>query len=248
MPMQTYYVQEFAKLAGVTVRTLHFYDQAGLLTPAKRNGVRRYEQGDLLRLQQILTLKSMGFSLGEIRALLESPGYDVGQSLRIQKEAIDQRIAQLQEVSRALAQTIELVGTAQDLDWAHVAAIIRIVSGPDKGAWHRRYFSEEQLAQLAARQTPPEEVRAGERAWMELIAAFDKHRHLPPGHPDVQRLAAQMVALVQQFTQGDPGLRASLEKMYRNFDDIPEEYRMYDADLQRFMGRAFAIYEERDRS
>ncbi|MBC8076991.1 MAG: MerR family transcriptional regulator, partial [Chloroflexales bacterium] len=60
----TYRVQEFARLAGVTVRTLHFYDEAGLLAPSGRSdsGHRRYRPHDLLRLQQIVTLKRLGFA------------------------------------------------------------------------------------------------------------------------------------------------------------------------------------------
>lgn len=242
----TYLINEFAKLAGVTVRTLHYYDQTGLLKPRKRGTVRHYQPHDLLRLQQILTLKAMGFTLDEIRALLDDPAYDVQKSLRIQKDAIDRRIEQLQQASRALEQTIAMLGNYQPDDWAHVITIIRIVSAGDKQEWFRRYFSEEQMAQIAARQTPAEKIREGERDWLHLIEAFSQHRHLAPDHPEVQRLAATMHRLIHAFTQGDAGLRASLESMYKNFDQIPAEFRLYDADLQRFMNTAFAIYEERN--
>ncbi|MCK7478369.1 MAG: MerR family transcriptional regulator [Candidatus Moduliflexus flocculans] len=69
-----YLVREFAKLTRVTVRTLHYYDQIGLLEPSfeRPNGYRVYTDADLLKLQQIVTLKFMGFSLDEIRRLLEA--------------------------------------------------------------------------------------------------------------------------------------------------------------------------------
>src|SRR5579871_878604 len=136
MSAQTYLVHEFAELAGVTVRTLHYYDQAGLLKPARRaeSQHRVYCEHDLLRLQQILTLKALGFALGEIRALLDSPSYDVQASLRIQKEAIDRRIAQLQEASHTLDEVITLVGTAQ-VNWPHVVTLIRAVSADEHRQW-----------------------------------------------------------------------------------------------------------------
>src|SRR5688572_5546967 len=99
MVNQRYYmVREFAKLAGVTVRTLHFYDREGLLKPSEYTGKkhRLYAQQDLLRLQQIITLKHLGFSLKEIGDVLKNPGYNIRESLRIQKEAIDRRILQMQ--------------------------------------------------------------------------------------------------------------------------------------------------------
>jgi DNA-binding transcriptional MerR regulator len=242
--MATYYVHEFARLAGVTIRTLHYYDQVGLLTPAKRNNVRLYRQQDLLRLQQILTLKSIGFALDEIRALLDNPTYDVLQSLRIQKDAIDQRVEQLQQASRGLELTIAHLENGRTLDWAEVAAIITAVNTTDKRQWYNRYFSNAQLAQIYARRMTPDAVEAGRQAWADLIATFRSRQHLPPDHPDVQRLALRMNRLVEQFTQGDAEIDAALQAMYRDIEQIPAEYRLHDADLQRFMNEACRIYAE----
>jgi DNA-binding transcriptional MerR regulator len=76
-------IREFALQAGVTVRTLHFYDQKGLLQPAQRgeNGYRLYQQADLLRLQQIVTLKMLGLSLAEIGHVLNDLKFDLQRSL-----------------------------------------------------------------------------------------------------------------------------------------------------------------------
>jgi len=70
---------EFAKLAGVTVRTLHHYDRIGLLKPSGYTdaGYRLYRQEDLIRLQQIVTLKFIGFSLPQIKNLLNSNSFDL---------------------------------------------------------------------------------------------------------------------------------------------------------------------------
>jgi MerR family transcriptional regulator, thiopeptide resistance regulator len=143
-----YHVQEFANLSGVTIRTLHCYDKSGLLKPARRKGVRLYEQKDLLRLQQILTLKYMGFSLGEIRELLTSPTYDVKESLRIQKQAVEDRIRQLQGVAFALEHTLKTLETAEQANWDDVIAIIQGVTVEGKQQWARQYFTDEQWHHL----------------------------------------------------------------------------------------------------
>ena len=71
-----YRIAQFAQLAGVTVRTLQYYDRMGLLRPSATTeaNYRLYTTADLLKLQQILTLKWMGFSLSEIGAILSPPG------------------------------------------------------------------------------------------------------------------------------------------------------------------------------
>ncbi|NTV79958.1 MAG: MerR family transcriptional regulator, partial [Candidatus Aminicenantes bacterium] len=90
MKTNGYLVREFAQLTRVTVRTLHYYDQVGLLKPSfeRPNGYRVYTDADLLRLQQIVTLKFMGFSLDEIRRLLDSKGYEAVKALKVQAEAV----------------------------------------------------------------------------------------------------------------------------------------------------------------
>lgn len=220
--MQTYYVREFAKLAGVTVRTLHYYDQAGLLKPTlhTRTRHRLYTEHDLLRLQQILTLKYLGFSLDEIHDLLTSSTYDIQKSLRLQKDAIDQRIQQLQQVSRALASVIRVVENDEAIDWLLVREIIYNVQvqAAGKQGWIRKYFSDEQLEQMQnvmQDETTLELAARGQLEWQAVFEAFREHRHLPPDHEDVQMVAARAQHLVDSFTQGNPEIIAALRRMSR---------------------------------
>ena len=76
--MKTLTVTEVARVSGVSVRTLHHYDQIGLLKPAftGRNRYRHYGQEELLRLQQILLHRELGIPLAEIGAILDDPGFD----------------------------------------------------------------------------------------------------------------------------------------------------------------------------
>ncbi len=97
---RSYRVGEVATLTRVSIRTLHHYDRIGLVRPSARSaaGYRLYREGDLLRLQQVLTLRYLGFPLKDIGRLLDRPDFDVLASMRIQRGVLRQRIAELERV------------------------------------------------------------------------------------------------------------------------------------------------------
>ena len=104
MNEKQYQAIEFAQLAGVTVRTLHHYDRIGLLKPSgyTNAGYRLYGKRDLVRLQQIVTLKFIGFSLTQIKNLLNSNSFDLQVALTQQKEIIAEKRQQLGSQLRQL--------------------------------------------------------------------------------------------------------------------------------------------------
>ncbi|MEU9365297.1 MerR family transcriptional regulator [Streptomyces avermitilis] len=105
----SYSVGQVAGFAGVTVRTLHHYDEIGLLVPGERShaGHRRYNDADLDRLQQILFYRELGFPLEEVAALLDDPAADPRAQLRRQHELLTARIEQLQKMATAVEHAME---------------------------------------------------------------------------------------------------------------------------------------------
>jgi DNA-binding transcriptional MerR regulator len=105
----SYSVGQVAGFAGVTVRTLHHYDEIGLLVPSERShaGHRRYGDGDLDRLQQILFYRELGFPLDEVAALLDDPETDPRAHLRRQHELLTVRIEKLQKMAAAVEHAME---------------------------------------------------------------------------------------------------------------------------------------------
>jgi DNA-binding transcriptional MerR regulator len=101
--MTTMTVGELAEMSGVTVRTLHHYDEIGLLVPSVRSaaGYRIYTGGEVDRLQIILTYRELGLGLGEIAAAIDTPGASA-DLLRAAREQIDERIAKLRAIARSL--------------------------------------------------------------------------------------------------------------------------------------------------
>ena len=106
-------VKQVAEVAGISVRTLHYYDEIGLLRPASKSeaGYRLYSSADLERLQQIMFFRELGFGLGEIRQIIEGPGFDHQEALREHRrllEAQRERLGRLIEaVDRSLVATKE---------------------------------------------------------------------------------------------------------------------------------------------
>ncbi|GHE40645.1 MerR family transcriptional regulator [Streptomyces capitiformicae] len=105
----SYTVGQVAGFAGITVRTLHHYDEIGLLVPSERThaGHRRYGDADLDRLQQILFYRELGFPLDEVATLLDDPDADPREHLRRQHELLTARIEKLKKMAAAVEHAME---------------------------------------------------------------------------------------------------------------------------------------------
>jgi DNA-binding transcriptional MerR regulator len=243
-------VKEFADLAGVTVRTLQYYDRMGLLKPSgyKNGNHRLYQIEDLLRLQQVLTFKYLGYGLEEIRELMDSPDYDVCEALKNQRKAIGERIAQLQKVAKSIDRTsvaLESIDT-EDVDWKMVREVIAGIVRSERWDWMREYYTPEQTKLLAerGRNITAKQLAQWQKEWSEVLVGFQKlmDRNVSPGHVDAQRIAQKRDALVQGFTKGHTGIEQSLSKAYANMGRMPEDQRPFSVELQRYMSEACAIY------
>jgi len=107
--VQGFSIGELADLAGVTVRTLHHYDQIGLLRPGQRTaaGYRSYTEADADRLAQILGYRELGFGLEAIRMVLDEPDDDPGAHLLRQRTLLNERIQRLRRIVSAIDTTLE---------------------------------------------------------------------------------------------------------------------------------------------
>src|SRR5262245_22227021 len=103
-----YTVKQLADLAGISNRTLHYYDQIGLLRASAygENGYRYYDEQAVLRLQQILFFRELDFSLAEIQTILDAPEFDILDALQTHKRALQQRLGQLSDLIQTVDRTI----------------------------------------------------------------------------------------------------------------------------------------------
>jgi DNA-binding transcriptional MerR regulator len=104
-----YSVKELAGLAGVSTRTLRYYDEIDLLQPSsmESNGYRQYDTQAVIRLQQILFYKELGLSLKEIKAMLDTPGFDMVAALESHKSNLESKMERLLEILDTIENTIQ---------------------------------------------------------------------------------------------------------------------------------------------
>ena len=237
-----YRASEFAALAGVTVRTLHHYDRAGLLRPNARTGAgyRLYGAREFARLQQILTLKFIGLPLEEIRQLLERRALDLPETLRLQRAALSEKRRQLDMALRAVEEAERVALGGGEPDWEAFRKIVEVITMQHDTEWMKKYYTEEQLADLARRGTP-EVLERGQRAWQELIGEVQAAvaEGLDPASEKAQALAARWEGLIEEFTGGDPGIRENLRRLYADQTNWPSTFQKpYGDDVGAFLAKA----------
>ena len=131
MKLDGYYSSgQFAKMAGVSLRTIRFYDKQNILKPSYRtpSGARFYTEKDFAKLQQILLLKYLGFSLEDIKELsIDTTDYHfMYNSLKLQKKLIQDKIEQMQLVENAIENTISTIEKEQQLDYSYMLELIHL--------------------------------------------------------------------------------------------------------------------------
>ncbi|EKO1913013.1 methyltransferase domain-containing protein [Clostridium botulinum] len=156
---------EFARKAGVTIRTLRYYDKIGLLVPSSHNelGHRLYSKEDFGKLQKILTLKFIGLSLEDIANIMK---YDLNhkdfkKSLEIQKEIMKKKIKHIQSIIKAIDEAADTIDFNKEMDWDKFINIISAINS-DKN-WTQQY---ENASNLRARIAIHELFSTNKEGWM----------------------------------------------------------------------------------
>ena len=152
-------IGELASTTGLSIRTLHYYDQIGLLSPSHRNeiGHRLYSDRDIIRLQQILSLRQLGFALKEIRECLENPDFSLPQVINLHRDRIREQIA----LSHTLLERLN--GIARELETTKSVPIENLIQAMETITMSDKYFTPEQQEVIEAR------FKDVEPEWQELI-------------------------------------------------------------------------------
>ncbi|MEV0176322.1 MerR family transcriptional regulator [Streptomyces sp. NPDC050803] len=180
----SYSVGQVASFAGVTVRTLHHYDRAGLLSPSGRSGAgyRLYGDSDLARLQQILFYRELGFSLDEIAEILKDPQANALEYLRSRVGQLSEEIGRLKRLAEVAEQAIEVQQTGVSLTPEERFEVFGEIGFDLSYAteaqlkWQDSDGQRESMARAAAHSKEDWRQLMGEAAaWRaELLGAFDE--------------------------------------------------------------------------
>jgi MerR family transcriptional regulator, thiopeptide resistance regulator len=208
-------VGELAERSGISVRTLHHYDEIGLLAPSQRSssGHRLYTDADVLRLQQIISLRSLGFSLFEIGDFLKSPAGSPLQILEMHLLKLQQEAAERRKLIASVERIASSLASGQN---PTVEELLNLIEGI---TMFEKYYSPEQLASLQERRAllGEEKIRQTENEWLVLIEEVkaEKERGADPGSCKMQNLARRWQELLALFTGGDSGIATACKTMYK---------------------------------
>ncbi len=241
-----YTVKELSDLAGVTPRTLHYYDEIGLLKPSQvgDNGYRYYGEQEVLRLQQILLFRKMEMQLEEIKVLLDHPNLNVNQLLMEHRRALMQKIAQLNLIVQTVDETMMYLKGEKTMQTKQLFAGL----------------SEEQQAEYskeAEQKYDPEIVKASNKKWKQYSAA-DKQRIGEEGNQIYADLLAAMPegeasakvqAVIERWRRHlsyfwTPNLDQllGLADLYNEDPRFKANYDRLHPDLAEFMRKAVQVY------
>lgn len=211
-------VGEIAKKMGVTVRTLQYYDKEGLLTPSAESegGRRLYTDKDLITLHQILSLKSLGFSLDDIKqrlTSLETPR-EVADALTEQAAAIRKKIDQLTASLTATERLKEEVLQMQTVSFKKYADIIVNLQMQNEFYHLIKHFDEDTLDHIR--------THFDKKSGLDFMDRFNnlsdeilrlKKMHIPPESEKSQQIMKRYWDLIMEFTGGDMSMLPKLMEM-----------------------------------
>jgi len=242
---KVFQAREFADLTGVTVRTLHHYDRLGLLKPSRytRAGYRLYCERDFARLEQIVTLKFIGFSLKEIKNILNHSSFDLGTALRQQREAIEEKRSRLELAIQAIQRAEYLIAISEESGWEAFAKIIEVINMQHDMNWSKKYYSREAQQEIEKRAAtiPAEVVQQAQRDWATLIKEVDAavKADEDPGSEKSRALAVRWSELLKGFTGGNSEIEAGLNKIYADRANWPASMpKPFGDEVQAFIVEA----------
>jgi DNA-binding transcriptional MerR regulator len=208
-------VGELAKQTGVSVRALHYYEEIGLLQPSHRNGAgyRLYASSDIVRLQQIKSLRQLGFSLAEIRDCLDRPDFSPQRVIELHLSLLREEIKLQHKLVDRLQALLESLRSMREVSIEELIQTIEVISMFEK------YYTPEQLKEIKERgqKLGAERIRQAEAEWKELIEQVraEMEKGTDPASEPVQRLAKRWMGLIQEFTGGNPEIAKSLRTLWQ---------------------------------
>ncbi|WP_018750727.1 MerR family transcriptional regulator [Paenibacillus sanguinis] len=213
----TYYsVGKFAELSGIPIRTLHYYEEVGLLNPRRQdNGHRIYGSADLITLQKIIGLKSLGFSLERIRQFIHQrePEMNFANALHMQQQALQAARIELDKSLEIIERLQAILQHEGELEHDMMFLLIRNMLREDKQrSWAAEHLSEHTVANLfdISRNTAVERDR-------DMLDFAEAVRHLSTGEPDTSKVEEMLGFYMQRI------LHFLDDKAIASFARIPEE-------------------------
>jgi len=245
--MKKYSVKQLSGLAKVSVRTLHYYDEIGLLKPGEKSaaGYRSYVREDLFKLQQIMFFKELGFSLDEIQRILGDPDFDLKKALKSQREEISKRLVRFKKLLNTIDKTI------QTLNQKSMLTDKEMYEGftPEQAEAYRkeasqRWGDEVKASEARIKKMSKEQwnaVKAEGEAITKKLAELMTAGSAPES-PEVQSYIARWHKHLENFYPVSEERLSGLGQMYIADERFTAHYDQYAKGLAQFKNTAIQIY------
>jgi DNA-binding transcriptional MerR regulator len=245
----TYTVNQLAKLAHVSVRTLHYYDEVGLLKPARieKNGYRYYGEEELLRLQQILFFKELEFPLEEIKRLMLNPNFNITSALHEQKGLIELKRKRLTTILKTIDKTIDKIEKEQPMEDQE---LYNGLSNEELEAYAKEaekrwgnteaYKQSKERAAKMSKQDIEDLKKNGDLFNKKLAASV----HFGATSPEFQELVQQHYDSLRMFYEPNLEMYKGLANLYVDDPRFTDAYDRYTPGLAKFMREAMLYFIE----
>ncbi len=245
-----YTVKKLAQLSGVSVRTLRFYDEIGLLAPAfyGDNQYRYYGEEQLLMLQQILFFRELGISLSDIRRILSSDDFDKIESLETHKSMLQSGLLRTETLIKTIDRTISHIRGKLIMRDAEMYDGF----DPKKQQEHEQYMldtgviSQQQIddswQKVAHWKKPNWETFKDEGEQLNQALAAAASHHLKPDSSEVQTLVQRHYSWVSTFWIPTKETYIGLAQMYLDHPDYCSFYNRYYPNLVEYLVEAMRVF------
>lgn len=236
-------VHEVSKLTGVSIRTLQYYDEIGLLHPAEHTeaGYRLYDEAALERLQQILLFRELEFPLKEIRRILDRPDFDRNRALEQQIQMLTLKREHIDDLIR-MAQGIRMTGVKYMCFEAFDTKKMEEYAREARTSWGTTDAYREFETRNSGR--PMAELKGTGRQLMALLAEFGAMKDGDAAAPEAQRQVKRLQDFItEQYYTCTDEILAQLGKMYGSGGEFTENIdRAGGAGTAAFAAEAIDLY------
>jgi DNA-binding transcriptional MerR regulator len=253
-----YTVKKLSKLSGVTIRTLHFYEEIGLLKPAYygSNGYRYYEEKELLQLQQILFFKELGFSLKQIQNVLGKSDFDQLAALHSHKKALRKEWEKIGVLVKTIDKTIKHLQGKKKMkdqemfDGFHIALV--------KAKEGQSYSAAEKLVVQSVK-NPTQNAQDVEKRGKAFYDNMEKtarglfkelahciEKGLDPAADEVQKIIKKHHSFTEQTLAATKEVYKALAQLYVKHPEFRKQLDTTHSELAEFMADAMEIFADRE--
>ena len=243
-------IKEFSELTAVTVRALHYYDEIGLLKPSNKtaSGHRLYSEKDLLRLQQITTLKFLGFSLGVIKEIILNKNFNIHHSLKIQAEMLSLESSRIDKAIKLINYISDKLQTDNPIAWETLTKIIEVMnmSELERNQWEKRFLNTTEMNEFEKMVASRPQAQWDEihQRWLELLNEIKLNLAHAPDSEIGQALAKKWLVLVEEIYGDYQQLKNKMWEAMKS-EAMPKDDFPYDQAVLNYIEKATGIFNKK---